>query len=512
MTLIRHASMGLTDQLVRQVIERIGQQVYASGARLPSVRAMARSQGVSPHTVVQAYDRLVAQGWAEAKPQQGFFVRPASKLSNNSMLASVFKHFDATKIIANESPPADPSSPESARTAESAGHASTQAATHASAPTHASALIRALFSHTPGPQPAMGVLPTSWVDTPVVASALRAVSGVNLGRSASQYGDPQGDRGLRQALSQRLAGFGVICPAQHIVTTLGATHALDIASRTMLQAGDAVMVEEPGWAVEFARLSALGMRVLGVPRGPDGPDLAVMRRHCEHPDPRQRPKLFVSVSVLHNPTGASLSAAFAHQVLQLAQEFGFYVLEDDTYAHFAPDHATRMAALDSGLGLQRVVYVGGFAKALAPAWRVGFLAAPQSLVERLIDTKMLATLTTPSLMERAMAHVIERGQLRKHSERLRQQLQVARDASVQHALQAGCTLAAPPAGLFGWVDVGFDTDKLAPTLLDAGHLIAPGGLFYAQRRPTSLMRVNFAATQDPPFWQALAKARALAGP
>jgi DNA-binding transcriptional MocR family regulator len=68
---------------------------------------------------------------------------------------------------------------------------------------------------------------------------------------------------------------------EQIITTVGATHALDIVSRTLLRAGDPVMVEEPGWAVEFARLSALGMHILPVPRRADGPDLEVMARYCE---------------------------------------------------------------------------------------------------------------------------------------------------------------------------------------------------------------------------------------
>ena len=126
---------------------------------------------------------------------------------------------------------------------------------------------------------------------------------------------------------------------------------------------------EPGWAIEFARLDALGMRILPVPRRADGPDLEVMARYCE----AHNPKLFVSVSVFHNPTGYCLSPGSAHRVLQLANAYDFHIVEDDTYSHIAPDHATRLCALD---GLQRTVYVSGFAKILAPNWRIGFLAAP----------------------------------------------------------------------------------------------------------------------------------------
>ena len=79
------------------------------------------------------------------------------------------------------------------------------------------------------------------------------------------------------------------------------------------------------------------------------------------------------MSVLHNPTGASLGLHAAHQVLQLAHEHGLHIVEDDTYAHLAPAHSPRLAALDA---LERTIYVSGFSKILTPNWRVGYLAAP----------------------------------------------------------------------------------------------------------------------------------------
>ena len=349
------------------------------------------------------------------------------------------------------------------------------------------------------PQPGMGVFPPDWMESTFMPTAVRKVTSTKaLQQFSLQYGEPAGDAGLRQALSGRLAAIHVHAAPEQIITTVGATHALDIVSRTLLRAGDAVMVEEPGWAIEFARLDALGMRILPVPRGAEGPDLAVMARYCE----AHAPKLFVSVSVLHNPTGYCITPGSAHRVLQLANAHNFHVLEDDTYSHLASEHETRMSALD---GLQRSIYVSGFAKILAPNWRVGFMAAPMALVERLMDTKMLTTLTTPALLEKALAWCIDQGQLRRHSERLRQRLDLARSRSVKLALSHGCTFAAQPAGLFGWVDTGVDTDALSQRMLDEGYLLAPGSLFHAARAPSTLMRINFATTQDAAFWKVFAQ-------
>jgi DNA-binding transcriptional MocR family regulator len=352
------------------------------------------------------------------------------------------------------------------------------------------------------PQPGMGAFPPDWLQSNFMSAAVRRFcSGAELKALSLHYGEPAGDVSLRQALASRLSALGIAATKQQIITTVGATHALDIISRTLLRAGDYVMVEEPGWAVEFARLDALGMRILPVPRGPEGPDLAVLARYCE----LHQPKLFMSVSVFHNPTGYCLNAASAHRLLQLAQQHDFHVVEDDTYSHLAPDHATRLCALD---GLQRSIYVSGFAKILAPGWRVGFLAAPTAWFERLLDTKLLGTLTTPALFEKALAWCMDQGQLRRHAQQLRTRLDQARSRSVQLAREAGCRFAAPPAGLFGWVDTGVDTDALAQRMLDKGYLLAPGALFHANHAPSTLMRINFCTTQDAAFWQVFAQVRA----
>ena len=485
--LMKTASQSLAEQLSGRFAERIRTGLLAPGAKLPSVRLCAQQQGVSPSTVVAAYDQLLAQGLVEARRNCGFFVR--EKALESASAATREKDikrpealegyvYSDTNKVANYLP--------------DARHV----------PVNATALIRGMFQGSSDkPQPGMGVFPPDWLETAFLSAAVRkACSGRALQSFSLQYGEPAGDSGLRQSLSKKLIAINVQATPAQIITTVGATHALDIVSRTLLKAGDCVMVEEPGWAIEFARLAALGMRILPVPRGADGPDLAVMARYCE----LHAPKLFVSVSVLHNPTGFCLTPGSAHRVLQLANLHNFHIVEDDTYSHLAPEHATRLCSLD---GLRRTIYVSGFAKILAPGWRVGYLAAPPALYESLLDTKLLATLTTPALLEKALAWCIDQGQLRRHAERIRTRLDQARSRSARLALAHGCTFAAPPAGLFGWVDTGVDTDALSQRMLDEGYLLAPGALFHAQRQPSTLMRINFATTQDAQFWKVFAKLR-----
>ena len=475
--LMKTASQSLTEQLANRFAERIKSRLLASGARLPSIRQCAEQQGVSASTVVAAYDQLLAQGLVEARKNRGFYVR---NMASSQQIHAKTTSLSTPDLIASDNTPQH-------------------------TPINATALIRGMFHGVSAkPQPGMGVFPPDWLETTFLPAAVRRFTSAKALQGFSlQYGEPAGDGDLRRALSQKLTGLNIHATPEQIITTVGATHALDIVSRTLLRAGDYVMVEEPGWAIEFARLNALGMRILPVPRTAAGPDLEVMTRYCQELG-AQAPKLFVSVSVFHNPTGYCLSPGSAHRVLQLAMQHNFHIVEDDTYSHLAPDHATRLSALD---GLQRTIYVSGFAKILAPGWRVGYIAAPKDLFERLLDTKLLASLTTPALLEKALAWCIDQGQLRRHAERIRARLDLARARSVKLALSHGCTFAAEPAGLFGWVDTGTDTQLLSHRMLDEGYLLAPGALFHSAQQPSTLMRINFATTQDASFWKVFARIR-----
>ncbi len=461
----RDAGQPLAQQLAQRFSQRIQQRLLLPGSRLPSVRECARHHRVSPYTVVAAYDQLLAAGLVEARKQRGFFVRDLR-----------------------------PQAAADGRTAPQRPSVGIPQGV----PLDATALIRGMFQADARHAPGLGTLPGDWLDLPLLQSAMRRVLAQTDGDDplALQYGEPGGDLRLRQALARRLDDLGISAPAEQIISTVGATHALDLITRRLLQPGDAVLVDDPGWSIEYARLSQAGMRLLPVPRGADGPDMAVMTQLAQE----HRPRMYVTVSVLHNPTGGTLSLSRAHQILKLAEAHDFQIVEDDTYASMAPNHAPRLSALD---GLRRTLYVSGFSKILTPAWRVGFVAAAPEIVAQLTEQKLLTTLTTSPLMDRAVAVCLEQGTLRRHAERVIARLDAARQRVVPLAEGAGCRFVTPPAGLFGWLEVGMDTERLAQRMLDEGWLIAPGVLFSATRQAGSLMRINFATSQDARFWRRL---------
>lgn len=460
--LVAGADHSLPEQLAAHLARRIDEHALKAGTRLPSIRRFADEQRVSRSTVVEAYDRLIASGHVESRRGSGFYVRGRRP---------------AARPPALRAPAADGA-------------------------IDVVWLLRNLLRQIPDTnQPGGGLLPATWLDSELVAAAIRA-AGRSAGSALLGYGTAEGYLPLRQQLAQRLALAEIAATPEQIVTTAGVTHAIDLVARRFVAPGDTVFVEDPGWFVMFGRFAAFGAQVVGVPRGPDGPDLAVLANLLA----RHRPKLMVLNSVLHNPTGGTLSAANAHGLLKLAEEHGFMLIEDDVYGDLHRGRALRLASLDQ---LKRVVYLGGFSKTLAASLRVGYITAAPELARELTDLKMLTGLTAPELGERVVARILAEGQYRRHAERLRGKVDAARDRTARALERMGAKLAAPPeAGMFLWADFGRDTNAVAVEGSAQGILCAPGSLFSPTQLPSTRMRVSAATCLNPAAMKFLGEAAA----
>ena len=463
--LSRASGETLIDQIARSLAARIDDKLLRGGARMPSIRQCAASLDVSCATVVASYDKLVARGYLESRRGAGFFVRERSSLNT----------------------PAPPAGAQEA----------------VAQPMDVVWLIRNMFRQTPAiPAPGIGMLPAEWLDGDLVARALRDVSR-QPGSLLLGYGMPQGFLPLRQQLQLKLAGLEIACPPEQIVTTVGVMQALDLVAREFARPGDTIFVDDPAYWLMFGAFAAMGVNVIGIPRLGDGPDIAVLAELAA----LHRPKLYVINSVLHNPSSTSLSAAKAFQVLRLAEQHDFLIVEDDIYCDMHPggavQPATRLAALDQ---LRRVIYLGGFSKSLAANLRVGFIATSNERAQRLADRKMLATLTTSDIGERVVYKILSQGLYRKHAERLRARLDKVREGTYRKVEQAGLRFDPAPAGMFVWADAGCDTNVLAEKALAEGLVLAPGSLFSPRQLPSTRMRLNLATVQDERVWAFFARA------
>jgi DNA-binding transcriptional MocR family regulator len=452
--LIRDSAVPLVDQICERVTQLVRHGQLSAGARLPSIRKLARQLGASPFTVVDAYDRLVARGIIQSRAGRGFFVTPR-RLSA-----------PLVAIEALDDPGAD-----------------------------ALALARLCMANSADIVAAgSGFLPENWL---LEVSATGVLARLSRGRRAQPWLPcaPQGLAELREQIAARLVQHGIAAGAANIVTTYGASQAFDLLARILLAPGDAVLVEDPGYFVLFEQLRAHHVRLIPVPRGADGPDLAALEAACR----AHRPRAFFMQTLLHNPTGSSADPAHCHRIVSLAEQFGFAVVEDDVYGDLYEGPAVRLAQID---GLRHVIYVGSYSKLIGPALRVGFIAADAALVSQLIERKVLSVLSGSALLEGFVCEVLDGGRYKRHVEQTRVRLaRMRRDARL--ALEsAGIEFdAAHGEGIFLWgrVPDAAPVDQLVRRAREHSILLARGALFSPVQNCVQWLRFNVAHSNTPPL-------------
>lgn len=460
LTLQRGRSASLVGQIVQEVSRLVADNQLALGSKMPSVRQFARCNAVSTFTVVESYERLIALGLLQSRRGSGYFVsKPAS------------------------TPPAMPP-------------VALAQALDALSPDLYSGVAHALPSGS-------GWLPPEWYGDEVLPAALRQTVRIPAQRLRG-YGNPLGCAGLRQQLAASLSAELFNVDAEQILLTHGATHGFDLILRSLCKPGDAVLVEEPGYSNLLSLIRHHGCVPLAVRRDANGLDLdGLLEKALLH-----QPKLMFVNTVLQNPLGTSLSQAQAHRLLALAEQFDFWLVEDDIYRELCPRPEPSLAAMD---GLRRVIRVGSFSKTLSPGLRVGSVCAAHPLIDELVRIKMLAGLTTSEINERAVLHAIGSRAYRRMLEKLKRQLDAARTATLDNLAGAGMTpLAEPRGGMFvsaGWADGAATAGTIARLGQQAGFLLAPNDFFMLGTAAHTWFRFNVAYSQSPALRDFLKAAR-----
>ncbi len=456
-----HEELSLVDRIVSGIKQEIESGRLRPGTRVPSIRRFANKQEVSRFTVIEAYDRLVAQGLLVSRRGAGFYVaaRPTGP-ADEERGCPLNRTVDTVWLIR--------------------GH---------------------LASECLEIKPGSGYLPEDRLDQEGFRRSLRALARESA-PELSQSADPKGYSPLCEQVRRALAERGIAAHPKQLLLTQGGTGALQLIARYLIAPGDPVLVEDPGYYLLFSELRLSGAHLIGVPRRADGPDLDVLESLVQ----QYRPRAFFLQSLLHNPTGTSLSPAIAYRILQLAERHNFYLVENDVYAALAPEGAPRLAALDQ---LNRVIYVGSFSKILSPALPVGYIACHPDLADALTDLKMLSGYTSASLSERLVYELLVQGRYRKHVDRLRDRLRKALGDTAARLSAAGLAVFHEPQdGLFLWARLpqSLDAAALARQAVSEGLMFAPGNVFYPHPKPSSWLRFNVARSDHPRIYHFLERA------
>jgi DNA-binding transcriptional MocR family regulator len=439
------------DAVMDEVRSKIASRSYPRGARLPSVRAQAKAMGLSISTVVEAYDRLAAEGTISARQGAGFFVSgPVPPLSLSETGPRLDREVDPLWVSR-----------------------------------------QSLESESGTLKPGCGWLPASWMFEDGIRRALRTTARASAS-VLTDYATPRGLMELRQVLSRRMAGKDIEAPPEQIMLTDSGTQGIDLICRFFLEPGDTVLVDDPCYFNFHAVLRAQRVNIVGVPMTPSGPDIAAFESALQEHSPR----LYITNSGIHNPTGATLSPVIAHRLLTLADNADLIIVEDDVFHDFENCPAPRLAAFD---GLARVIHIGSFSKTISASLRCGYIAAREDWIEGLLDLKIATSFGSSQLASAVLLAALTDSSYRKHMEAVRIRLAKAMDKTIARLLASGITpWIVPESGMFVWCQLPGDANAadIARTCLKNGVVLAPGSAFSHSPMARRSLRFNAAQSQD----------------
>lgn len=437
--------------VMQDVRSKIAARNYLPGSRLPSVRAQAKTLGVSVSTVVEGYERLTAENVILARPGAGFFVSgPVAPLDLAQIGPRLDRNIDPL-WMSRQSLEADDS------------------------------MLK----------PGCGWLPASWMFEEGIRRAMRTLARSDASL-LTDYATPLGHAGMRQFLARKLALEGVETEASRILLTESGTQAVDLICRFLLEPGDTVLVDDPCYFNFHALLKAHRVNVVGIPYTATGPDLAAFSQALQ----QHAPRLYLTNSGIQNPTGATLSPVTAHRLLKLADAADLVIIEDDIFADLEVTPAPRLAAFD---GLSRVIFIGSFSKTVTASVRCGFITGRADWIESLTDFKIATSFSGGRMAAELLLTAMTDGGYRRHMESVRLRLAQAMTDTAAQLKPLGITpWLVPQAGMFLWCQLPTGTDAAAVSrrCLQEGVVLAPGNTFSQLQNAGDFMRFNVSQCAD----------------
>ncbi|KAA8787227.1 PLP-dependent aminotransferase family protein [Paenibacillus amylolyticus] len=357
-----------TRQVYSWIRDRIMQGIYKAGTSLPSTRELAKELGVSRALIVEVYEQLTAEGFLEGKQGSGTFVRDIGSSTTLRLQPEdrSYRNEDISPMHGDRSSYID---------------------------------FRPSF-------PALEHVPLQkWK---------RVALDVYHNFPPSMLGyqeDMAGDMELRQAICDHLLHIkGLHCLPSQIIVTAGATQAFSILGKLLLTAGETIAMEDPTATFIHNIFAETSARIVPVPVDSDG--LCVEQLPTD-----VKPKCIFVTPSHQFPFGSILSISRRLQLLDYARNAGAYIIEDDYDSEFRyggmPIHALRE------LDTERVIYVGTFSKNMFPALRLGYIVAPQELVESIVQLKRTADMQSPVLSQSTLARFMNEGHLKRHILRMK---------------------------------------------------------------------------------------------
>ncbi len=437
--------------------------VLGKGVKLPGTRSLSESLKVHRKTVVAAYDELMSQGWIEVIPSKGTFV------SNKLPIV------DARKLTGEESRQAN---------REKAGFDFY--------PRHE--LKRAKEYIHDGLAIDEGVPDVRIAPVFEILRNLKSIVSRSYNKKYLSYGPVHGDTLLREVLAGYLHETrGMNITMKNILITRGSQMGMYLASQMIIKSGDIAVVGQSNYITANLTLQDAGAELQYVPVDHEGINVNAIEAICE----KQKIKAVFVTSHHHHPTTVTLSAERRLHLVQLAEKYGFAILEDDYDYDFHYQNAP-LLPLASADRSGNVVYMGAICKIVAPAYRVGYMVASEDLIEETAHLRRIIDRQGDALLERAIAQMIQQGDFQRHSKKALKLYKERRDHFcdlLESELGEFVHFDRPEGGMAVWVgmDKALNWGKVAEECMKKGLRIPDWQLFDQLKGGNNHIRMGFAS-------------------
>tara|TARA_R110002020_G_scaffold316999_1_gene532656 strand:- start:24478 stop:25866 length:1389 start_codon:yes stop_codon:yes gene_type:complete len=450
--------MNKVDRIVETLTSDIASGALPPGRRLPSIRRAAEDMEVSKNTVVEAYDRLASQGLVRAVHGSGFYVAELSAVAHEPVQPKhMIEAFDQVS------------------------------------------LLNAQLNQDLQVRVGDGRPPLSWMQDALpqklTGNFLRRYEG-----DQTAYGSAWGNIGLRELIVQKHRRAGMQASTEQVVTTFGANHAMDLLIRRLLEPGDTVLVDEPGYYPLFAKLKFARINYIGVARTPNGPDVDQLRQLVRV----HQPKMFFTQSRCQNPTGSAMDLPTAHAVLQTAAMSGMRVVDNDPFFDLPDQKGTPLALMDQ---FDKVIAISSYSKLLSASFRVGYLIASPQVAREIAELKLVTTVNSSRFSEMLTSDMIVNRRYQRHLKKMAGRLKERRHDFLTRIEEMGLSVSDPDGGgyyTFLQMPDGADEAQIARNALSRGIFLAPGKFFSVKEQSRdAAFRINLTRADDPRFYRFL---------
>ena len=456
----RGSETSLTQQLVDVIAAAIESGELEPGEKLPPTRELAELAGVNHLTAVRAYRRLRELGLVSAHVGRGTFVRGAGRPPETARVADTiawqryalpeYEELYGDRVLAEM---------------------------------HQHVVTEGLIPLSVG-YPSQRIFPTD-----AIREATEEVLREQADR-ALQYSDVRGTPELTEQVAALSAARGAPEDPRDILITNGASQALALTMRALLEPGDLVACEDPSFMSVLRAVRASGARVLGVPVDDDGLDVDALEALLA----RNEIKVLGIQPRLHNPTGRDLAPARRERLLDLARRHGFFIVEDGIYGDL------RFEGTDPGSlraeAPAHVIYCDSLSKTVAGGLRCGWVAASGPVLDRIVAEKRADDIHSNTFTQLIVARYLASGAYAEQAERAREfyreQCAVVLGAVEEH-LGSAASYPQPLGGGHVWVtlDLPVDERELVEATARNGVAYVPGGAMTIERRREVSMRLSF---------------------